>query len=292
MRQEITLRAPAKINWSLSVMGKREDGYHELRSLMQNVSLYDIVRLRQADADACFSAPDVCPAADNLALRAWLLLKEKYRLADHLHISIEKNIPARAGLAGGSADGAAVLLGANELFDLGIPFADLAELAFSLGADMPFCLLGGLAQVSGAGENTVRCANGVSYELLLVSPGVGLDTGAVFREYDALAVAPAAPCFELLLPALLTGDRQGIKEHMANMLAPAAERLCPAVGELRQLLDDAGAVALMSGSGSCIWALPPEAPRDSAALKSLLMEKGAACYNASSIFTGIEIMDR
>ena len=290
MTVELVLRAPAKINWSLAVLGKRPDGYHELNSLMQNVALYDTVRISRSEADSCQCIPDPCPGADNLALRAWYVMKERYRLEEGLRITIEKRIPAGGGLAGGSADAAAVIIGVNELFHLNAPFKTLEEIAFSLGADLPFCLNGGMALVEGAGEIVRPIMPGMIYELFLVYPGISLSTSAVFAGYDKTGKKQKAPDLARLLPALFTGDRQGINDSIGNMLETPAFELCPEIEAIKKMLARAGCVTLMSGSGSCLWALPPEDPYESMAVRELLEAKGLAYQRASTLANGIELI--
>ena len=148
--QQIELSAYAKINWSLLITGQRDDGYHTLMSLMEQVDLADEITVQKAAFDQ-IACPPLPEDASNLALAAWLALKKKLNLKDCLRIQIKKNIPLASGLAGGPSDAAAGLRGANELLDLGQTDEQLAELGLSLGADLPFCLAGGAAVVSGIG---------------------------------------------------------------------------------------------------------------------------------------------
>ncbi len=275
-KQRLRLLAPAKINWALAVTGKRDNGYHELHSLMQNISVYDQVELSLADEDCCQCSPPVdCTPANNLALRAWHLLKQQYALEGHLHIRITKDISSGGGLAGGSADAAAVLLGVNTLWGLGLSVGQLA--AFPLGADIPFCLYGGLAEVKGAGEIVTPYAATWEYRLLLAAPPVAASTAAVFAAYDQLPAQAAPADLGRLLSALQQGDSGAINAAIFNMLEPAAFSLQPEIKHCREILAGEGFAPLMSGSGSCVFALSQgDISQEECAMQALLAEGIAA----------------
>ena len=177
----LTARANAKINWSLSVLGVRPDGYHELDMLMQSVSLHDTLAFEESDGLSL--SVDGRPAAwdeKNLVCRAASLLRARCGQTRGVRVSLVKRIPAMAGLGGGSADGAATLLALNRLWELNLPMTELLSLGLSLGADFPFCLTGGLQRVRGVGELLQPLDAPSSPGLLLVMPDEGLSTGAVF----------------------------------------------------------------------------------------------------------------
>ena len=286
--KRIRLSVPAKINWSLEVVGKRADGYHQLRSLMQTVSLYDQVELAIADSDSCQCSPPVdCALVDNLAWRAWDLLRNTYSLDNHLSINIVKDIPAGGGLGGGSADAAAVLLGVNKLFALELSVAELATLGFTLGADIPFFLYGGLAEIRGAGEDVLPCSQAQKYPLLIAIPPASLSTAMVFAAFDRLSPGAVVLDFSGLLKALQSGDIAMISAQMANMLEPAAMSLCPEIAVAKEILSSHGLFPLMSGSGSCVFALSDgDCERENAALAAL-QKQGIAGRKAHSLTHGI-----
>jgi len=244
--------APAKINWGLEIKGRRPDGYHLLRSLMQTVTLMDTVTLRRSRADDCR-----CPGLDaggNLAFRAWLLLKQRCAVPDHLLISIDKRIPLGAGLAGGSSDAAAVLRGANELLGLGLSLEELCAVGLQLGADLPFCLHGGLALVEGIGERIRAVTPGRSWPLLLVNPGFPVSTAAVYAAYDELG-EELHPDLDNLLAALENGDQEMLLASSGNALEAPACYLHPALTGLKQSLTKQGLRPLLSGSGGTFFAI-------------------------------------
>ena len=276
MMRELTRKAPAKINWGLDIVGKRADGYHLLRSLMQSVSLFDEVSLRAGVCDGCRCEPALPDGGDNLALRAWLLLKAELGVKDGLDIRIRKRIPVAGGLAGGSTDAAAVLLGANRLFGLGLDLAALCRIGLKLGADLPFCLTGGLALVEGIGEQVTPLAASHTYHLLLANPGCAVSTAAVYRGFS-LDKAGAHPNIGALRQALLAGDAPGIARHRGNMLEPPAFALQPEIAALKQRCITLGLPALMSGSGGSVWALARDEAQAVYGAETLRREYPFAC---------------
>jgi len=251
----ITVAAPAKINWRLEILGKRADGYHILRMLNQQVELADAVTLKLADADTCTASVPIEGA--NLALKAWLKLKEQLGRTECLHIHIEKNIPLAAGLAGGSADAAAVLRGAVQLLQLPISDAELLALGLSLGADIPFCLTGGLMLVEGIGEELMPLTP--SRRLLVIAnPGCQQSTKAVFA---ACGAAVAAARDEGRGEALALAESLGsataaeVAALCRNDMLAAAEQLSPQIGELMADFAALGLAPQLSGSGATVFAL-------------------------------------
>ncbi|MDO4733240.1 MAG: 4-(cytidine 5'-diphospho)-2-C-methyl-D-erythritol kinase [Bacillota bacterium] len=250
--KEIHIKAAAKINWSLEITGRREDGYHLLRSLMQQVSLYDSLDLKLAEEDRCFCSALV--DQENLAFRAWLALKRQLSLEECLEIHIRKQIPIGAGLAGGSADAAAVLMGANQLLSLGLSSEDLCLLGLSLGADIPFCLRGGACLVEGIGELLQDLAKIPSYWLVLANPGFSVGTPQVFREYDRVGsrqkvdIPAVVDCLEM-------GQRELLPSLWGNQLYEAACNLYPSLSRIPEFFLSLGLQPLMSGSGGSFFAL-------------------------------------
>ncbi|MCL1975788.1 MAG: 4-(cytidine 5'-diphospho)-2-C-methyl-D-erythritol kinase [Firmicutes bacterium] len=255
------IEAPAKINWRLKILGRKKDGYHLLCSLMQNICLTDTIFLSISRQDSCLiSKGPAIFQEDNLAYAAWLLLKRELGLTYGLKIRIEKRIPIGAGLGGGSADAAAVLKGANELFDLGLSREELSGFGLKLGADIPFCLLGGLAKAEGVGEKLTPLPLPPPLSLLLANPGYSVSTREVFADFSlsnqafALEKKENAACFELS-QALLAGDIYAIIALMENDLTASAYRLCPPIYKLAQSLRALGLNPLLCGSGGTLITL-------------------------------------
>ena len=255
--QQIDVRAYAKINWSLLITGRRADGYHTLMSLMEQVDLADEITIKKAAFDQI-----VCPKlpqnASNIALSAWLALKDKLNLKDCLRICVKKNIPLAAGLAGGSSDAAAVLRGANELMGLGQTDEQLAELGLTLGADLPFCLAGGAAVVSGIGERIEPIGGFPPLELLLINPGQAVSTAEAYRgKTDAFCDRTVA--YSKIASLLIARHKQDFKQISLlwqNDLQKSSMALCPAIARIKTDLAKEGIPSLMSGSGATVIAPP------------------------------------
>lgn len=277
----IHLRTPGKINWSIRVLGKRADGYHELDMLLNSVDLYDEVTLTLSDRPGVrLSCPGAPEGPDNLAWRAAGLLLPEGLGVD---IAIAKGIPLAGGMAGGSADAAAVLLGLNRL--LGGPRSprELAELGLSLGADVPFCLAGGCQRAQGVGERLTP-VDLPAYHLVLLGSGATLSTARVF---GALTPPYAPGDIGAVAAALAAGDAGGAAAVWFNALEAASLPLCPAVGRAMDDLLAAGAVgARMSGSGPTVFGLfADEADAQRAAAQ--LTGRYPLCRAARTLNTGI-----
>ncbi|MDR0929267.1 MAG: 4-(cytidine 5'-diphospho)-2-C-methyl-D-erythritol kinase [Oscillospiraceae bacterium] len=252
------LTAHAKINWTLSIVGQRADGYHLLDSVMQSVWLGDSIELYEADAVSLslLGISAVPPTADNLVVRAAMRLKEATGLSRGVRIRLRKHTPVGAGMGGGSADAAAVLVGLNRLYDLRLSDNELAALGVSIGADVPFCLQGGLAHVGGIGEVIAPAPCAAPMELIVIQPCKGLSTPQVFAAYDALPIRPTNPDAEIALSALARGDARALAAALGNALQPAAIPFRPEIAVCIQTLEHFGALrAQMTGGGSAVIGL-------------------------------------
>lgn len=255
----IIVRAPAKINLSLDVTGKRHDGYHLLSTVMQSIGLYDRVtvsldpRLSGIQL-SCGRAP--IPAdSRNTAWRAAALFCETAKLTDGVRIVIEKKIPTAAGLAGGSSDAAAVLFALDQLLPASIDRAHLFALAGQIGADVPFCLTGGTILCEGIGEILTPLAPWPDLSVLLVKPAFGMSTPWVFSRYrlDSPCRRPDQPA---VLSALAAHDLNLLAASTANVLESVSVSARPELAQIKTMLMASGAaVALMSGSGPTIFGL-------------------------------------
>jgi 4-diphosphocytidyl-2-C-methyl-D-erythritol kinase len=255
----VTVRTPGKVNLYLGVGDRRDDGYHELATVFHAVSLSDDVTLRDADVLSLRvlgeGAGEVPTDKRNLAWQAAELMAEHVGRAPDVEITLNKSIPVAGGMAGGSADAAAVLVAMNELWELGVPRRDLHAMAAELGSDVPFALHGGTALGTGRGEElTTVLARNVFHWVLAFGTG-GLSTVKVYAEIDRLRAArgdhpPRLEDPEPLLSALSAGDPRQLAPLLGNDLQPAALSLEP---ELRRTLRagvEAGALAgIVSGSG-------------------------------------------
>ena len=253
----VTVRVPGKVNLHLGVGDRREDGYHELTTVFQAVSLFDEVTVRTADVmslDLIGEGAGELPVDErNLAWQAAEVLAEHVGRAPDVAITINKSIPVAGGMAGGSADAAAVLVAVNALWELGVPRADLHALAARLGSDVPFALHGGTALGTGRGEELATVLSRSEFHWVLAFGRRGLSTAKVFAEIDRLRELDAPPRsdrVEPILAALATGDPDALAPLLVHDLQPAALSLDP---ELRRTLRagvEAGALAgMVSGSG-------------------------------------------
>ncbi len=265
----VTVRVPGKVNLYLAVHDRRADGYHELTTVFHAVSLVDDVTVRDADLlslQVVGEGADLLPTDErNLAWQAAEVMAEHVRRVPDVAITIDKSIPVAGGMAGGSADAAAVLVGMNVLWELGVPRRDLRALAARLGSDVPFALHGGTALGTGRGEELATVLARDTFHWVLAFADSGLSTAAVFAELDRLRDAGDAPPRldepEPVLAALAGGDPHRLAPLLGNELQAAAVSLDPALGRVLRAGADAGALAgVVSGSGpTCAFLCPSAA---------------------------------
>jgi 4-diphosphocytidyl-2-C-methyl-D-erythritol kinase len=256
--REVRLLAYAKVNYALDVVGVRADGYHELRTIMQSVSLADEVEVGRASEDFEMRVyppdTDVGLREKNTAYRAWRLLCDRLGEDLPVRVALRKNVPSGAGLGGGSADAAAVLRGLDKLFDLGLSVEELRDVGKGVGADVPFCVSGGTAFGESVGEVLSPVPSPPDHRLLVVKPRRGADTAKVYRAYDASSAGGDAA--DRVLSALRSGDLAGLAGALGNDLAPVAKSMVPEVVELERNLLEAGALGVsMTGSGTAVYGL-------------------------------------
>lgn len=259
--------ACAKINWALNITGRRADGYHLLDMLMQTIDLCDDLAIGPADA-LTLTVGGAPAGEDNLILRAADALNDTTGAFHGAKMALTKRIPARAGLGGGSADCALALRVLNGLWGLGLDDAELLAIGEKLGADVPFCLTGGLARVSGIGEVIEPVAHAPEIPLVLVTPGGGLSTGAVFSLWDGGGWPQVALDTRALADAVVRRDLPAVDRLCANALTAPAASLMPEIGALIDRLHELGAgAAFMTGSGSTVVGAfaDPKAARAAAA---------------------------
>jgi 4-diphosphocytidyl-2-C-methyl-D-erythritol kinase len=269
----LNLIAPAKINLSLDVLGRRDDGYHTVEMVMQTIGLCDYINLQpRTDGKILVRCthPNIPTPQENIAYKAASLLKkitENNRLG--ATITIVKNIPLAAGLGGGSADAAAVLKGLNELWDLRLSPMELAQAGLQLGADIPFCLMGGTALAQGIGEVLQPLPSPPPFWVVLLKPNVGVSTADVYKRFNEASVL-RRPNNHNLVSALTAGSQEAIYQAMANVLESVTFSLLPVLGDLKQRAMEYGAFASqMTGSGPTIFALAADSSRAEAIYNGL-----------------------
>ena len=254
----ISVKARAKINLTLDVTGKRPDGYHELRMIMQTVELYDKVFVKKIEKPVIKIKTNLewLPTDNrNLAYKAAEVIKERYNIPGGVFIELKKTIPVAAGLAGGSADCAAVLYAMNILYNLKIKREELAAIALELGSDVPYCLMRGTALAEGRGEILTRLPACPEAWIVLAKPAVGMSTAAVYKAIDAID-GYAHPDTEGMIDAINKSDINAVASKLSNVLENASIPMCPMIGDIKKMLSDMGAVGvLMSGSGPTAYGI-------------------------------------
>jgi 4-diphosphocytidyl-2-C-methyl-D-erythritol kinase len=281
------VQAYAKINLTLDVLGRRPDGYHELRTLMQTIDLYDTLCLSTSDENCVrviCSQPEL-NTANNLAMQAAEAVRQRLALSRGIVIELHKRIPLAAGLGGGSSDAAAVLLALQQWWQLPLSPADLLMLAASLGSDVPFFLTGGLALCAGRGEQVTALAGHWPASmrwLLLVKPAIGVSTAAVFRTLPASDYTDGTHS-RTVYEALLTG-KEPEQKNLYNGLERIVLERYPEVAQVREALLGAGAsLVRLSGSGPTLFA--PFAELDQAiGVQQQLHEQGYEVFLSRAIY--------
>lgn len=256
--KEITLKALAKINLGLDVVRRREDGYHELRSVMQTLHLHDrlqIKRTREPGIKIHTNLRFLPVNESNLVYQAAALLTEEFQIPEGVEVVLTKRIPVAAGMAGGSADGAAMLYGMNRMFELGLSRRDLMARGLKLGADVPYCLMRGTALAEGIGEELTQLPPMVKCPVLIAKPGVSVSTKFVYQNLR-LDEGLQHPDIDALIRAIQCKDFDGVCSHMGNVLETVTVPHYPVIEQIRQkLLDCGAAAAMMSGSGPTVFGL-------------------------------------
>ena len=254
---KLLVKAPAKINLSLDVLHKRPDGYHEVEMIMTTIDLADRLELTLLDRDEIqiISHNRFVPDDQrNLAYQAGLLLKERFSIKKGVAITIEKNIPVAAGLAGGSSDAAATLKGLNKLWKLGLTIDELAELGAKIGSDVSFCVYGGTALATGRGEIISKLPAPPTCWVVLAKPHIGVSTADVYRRLDLSKIQH--PNTKKMIEAIERDDFNGVCSQIGNVLEDVTLKLHPEVALIKDQMKRFGADAvLMSGSGPTVFGL-------------------------------------
>ncbi len=258
MSEAIHLKAYGKINLGLDVVRKREDGYHEVRMIMQTVSVYDSLELAKTETPGIKLETnlDWLPVDEgNLAYRAADMLMQEFGIKKGVHIRLEKNIPVAAGMAGGSTDAAAVLKGVNELFSLGLSEQELMKRGVKLGADVPYCIMGGTALSEGIGEILTPLSAIPVCHLLIAKPEVGVSTKFVYENLRANELEKH-PDIDGMAEAVRNGDLAGVINRLENVLETVTIPSYPIIDEIKSFMKAHGAEnVLMSGSGPTVFGI-------------------------------------
>lgn len=247
------IKANAKINLALNVIKKRKDGYHEMDMIMTPISLHDTLEVSLAKQDRFTSNCDLAFDESNTIIKALQVMRKAFSLTQHFHVHLEKRIPMQAGLAGGSADGAAMLVAINELCELHLDKEQLYELGVQVGADVPFCLANELARVQGIGEKITQIKATLDVSGLVVKPASGVSTKEAFGAIDFTQAVH--PDIDAIITYIKHNDDRYL-ELLDNTLEQPSLSLNPDILEVKQALNRYKfPVVLMSGSGSSVFAL-------------------------------------
>jgi len=255
--RKLFLQTAAKVNLYLNVLGKRDDGYHEIESIMQSVTLYDklILRKLKGGINVWCDDPDVPSGKENLCYRAAELFLKRLKIKQGVEIEIHKIIPTRAGLGGGSADAAATLQGMSKLFEVRVSYSNFLKWAEKLGADVPFCLKGGTALVKGKGENVLPLPPLREGWLVLVDPKIPILTSWIYKKLK-VGLTKKRLNVKLLTESLKRQGLCGINAFLYNKLEEVVFEEFPLMRKIKEEMLRAGACgALMTGSGSTIFAV-------------------------------------
>ena len=268
--EQLTRKAYAKINLGLDVLRRRSDGYHEVKMIMQTVDLYDTLTFRNLETEEMsekeksstdpviriYSDHETLPCnKSNLIYKAAELVMRTHGIKSGVVIALEKRIPIAAGMAGGSTDAAAVFHGLNELFGLSMDEDEMKRLGVTIGADVPYCIMGGTALSEGIGEILTQLPAPPKAYLLIAKPDINVSTKFVYENLHADTLS-YHPDIDGMVQALREGNLKGITDRMGNVLETVTEKEYPVIGRLKEEMKKAGAEnSLMSGSGPTVFGI-------------------------------------
>lgn len=252
----IMLKAYAKINLGLDVIGKREDGYHEVRMIMQTIRLYDKLCMKKMNKEDIVIKTNLAylpTNENNLVYKAIQLLRDEFQIKQGLYVELEKHIPVAAGLAGGSSDAAAALVGMNKLFHLQLSKKELMERSVKLGADIPYCILGGTALSEGIGEVLTSLPAMPSAYILIAKPPINVSTKFVYENLK-LNEETKHPDIDGIMESIKNGNLIGVTDRLSNVLETVTIEKYPVIQDIKNIMLEQGAMnALMSGSGPTVF---------------------------------------
>ena len=288
----IQLKSRAKINLSIDVLGKREDGYHLVEMIMQTIDLFDKIKIFSLKEDTIIiesNSLDIPLDSTNIVYKAADLIKKQYNIKEGVKIIIEKNIPIAAGMAGGSSNAAAVLVGLNQLWQLKLSENKLKELGLKLGADVPFCIGGQTALAENIGEKLTKI-DGLSENIfiLVCKPELFVSTKEIYEEID-LKIIEKRPYNKLLIQLLKENKIQQIADNMYNVLEEVTRERYPVIEEIEKIMMENDALgSMMSGSGPTVFGLYRNR-EDAENCKNKLLKKFSQVYIVKSHNKGVEI---
>lgn len=270
--QQVRQRAYAKINIGLDVLRRRPDGYHEVKMIMQTVGIYDDLLIEKCEKPGIFLQIDkeeLPTDQNNLIYKAAQLLLAEKKIQEGVRISLTKRIPIAAGMAGGSSDAAAALRGMNELFNLGYQTQELQKIGVKLGADIPYCVVGGTMLSEGIGEILTPLPTPPDCTLVIAKPDINVSTKFVYENLHADTLS-YHPDIDGMIRALREGSLKGITDRLGNVLETVTIREYPIIEEIKKVMRENGAEnALMSGSGPTVFGIFTQEKKAQEAAKQL-----------------------
>lgn len=288
----ITLKSRAKINLSIDVLGKRQDGYHLVEMIMQTIDLYDLIEINEKDNDQITikSTSDEIPLdCNNLVYKAANLIKKTFNINKGIEIHIKKNIPVAAGMAGGSSNAAAVLVGLNKLWNLNLSNQQLEKIGLKLGADVPFCINGGAVLASGIGEELTPI-KGLTKDvcILVCKPDLFVSTKEVYECIDSKDI-DKRPNNKFLIECLKNEDTRQLAENMFNVLEGVTMDKHPVIQQIKDIMTNNRALgAMMSGSGPTVFGLY-ENREDAVKCKAILEKQFKQTFVVACEEKGVEV---
>lgn len=274
MKDRIQLKALAKINLGLDVLRRREDGYHEVKMIMQTISLHDdleIRRIKTPEIQVKTNLYYLPTNENNLVYKAAKLLMDEFDIKEGVSIQLKKRIPVAAGMAGGSTDGAAVLWGMNQMYGLGLSRQELMERGVKLGADVPYCVQRGTALAEGIGERLSVLPSMPKCTILIAKPGISVSTKFVYENLHANDLKPEQhPDVDSMIAAMKEKNLDLLCERMGNVLETVTIPAYPVIQEIKEHMMACGAAgAMMSGSGPTVFGIFHSPVQAKAAMKDL-----------------------
>ena len=280
------LKAMAKINLGLDVLGKREDGYHEVRMIMQTIRMYDILDIRKTKRPGIVlttNLPFIPTDSRNLVYKAAEMLMEEFEIEEGLSIKLRKFIPVAAGMAGGSSDAAAALVGINRMFQLGLTKRQLMERGVQIGADVPYCVMRGTALAEGIGEKLTRITQVPDCFVLIGKPGINVSTKAAYESLQLDKIS-SHPDIDGMIGDIERGDLLAMTQKMGNVFEPGIIEKYPVIGEIKALMESHGALkAMMSGSGPTVFGIFDDREKMEAAAEVLRESRLAKTVFATEV---------
>ena len=282
----ISINAMAKINLGLDVLRRRENGYHDVKMIMQTVNIYDtldFVKLPESGIVVKTNTMELPTDENNLIYKAAKLLFDRCNVTEGVEITLTKRIPIAAGMAGGSTDAAAALVGINRLFELGLTVAELKEIGVKIGADVPYCIEGGTALSEGIGEILTKLPDAPDCFVVVAKPEISVSTKYVYENLHANELK-YHPDIDGMVESIHEGNLDGVCKRMENVLETVTENKYPVISQLKNLLKEAGAEnSLMSGSGPTVFAIFKEKETADKALEAVV-NSGLAKQSFVTVF--------